>query len=78
MVRAVFSNNLQEQYESTMKFRKLLSIGERPSLALVEVPRDIFESTRRAQPADRGGDKDRRRTQVYRVPQASLCASAPG
>jgi hypothetical protein len=27
MVRAVFSNNLQEQYEATQKFRKLLSIG---------------------------------------------------
>jgi hypothetical protein len=27
MVRAVFSNNLQEQYDATQKFRKLLSIG---------------------------------------------------
>lgn len=27
MVRAVFSNNLAEQYEATQKFRKLLSIG---------------------------------------------------
>ncbi len=27
MVRAVFSTNLQEQYDATQKFRKLLSIG---------------------------------------------------
>lgn len=28
MVRGVFSANMQEQYESTQKFRKLLSIGQ--------------------------------------------------
>lgn len=27
MVRGVFSTNMQEQYEATQKFRKLLSIG---------------------------------------------------
>jgi hypothetical protein len=28
MVQGVFSQNLNEQYEATQKFRKLLSIGE--------------------------------------------------
>ena len=28
MVRGVFSGNIQEQFEATQKFRKLLSIGE--------------------------------------------------
>lgn len=28
MVKGVYSNNPQEQYEATQKFRKLLSIGK--------------------------------------------------
>ena len=28
MVKGVYSNSPQEQYEATQKFRKLLSIGE--------------------------------------------------
>ncbi len=91
MVNGVFSSNVQEQYEATQKFRKLLSIGESsPSppaeqrawpavrcLGAGRAPR-TRPRARRAQPAHRGGDQDRGHSKVRRVPPKARRGHAAG